>query len=275
MNHGARPVSERQRARLAALGLARAQLASSRQRFRGSADHRAVHSATLKVGRVVQSLLMVALLTGVLIGAQAPIMHAWSSVILYWSELLDIPLSAGDAATGLLVWTSRDGNWLMPTPLISTATALGVVVLYTSTYWMSDAFTPLKYLVRTLCVVQGSAVAFFMLFPSQFAYTVPGHLQAMLSAGYALMLAVPALLGLGYAILKLPVLDRLLHPALVLAYLGLMLPHKAVLHVLVLQHLSVLYMPLLYLCFGVVFDVMIFVALYSWLASRVPADAMG
>jgi hypothetical protein len=268
-------MSARQRARMDALELARTQLAASRNRPQGWTDHRAVRSATLKGSRVVQSALMVALLTGVLLWAQAPLMQAWSTIILYWSSLLDIPLSADSAGTGLLVWTSRSGTWLMPTPAISAATAVGVVAVYASTYWMSDGYTPLKYLLRTLCVVQGSAVAFFMLFPSQFAYTVPGHLQAMLSAGYALMLAVPALLGIGYAILNLPVLDRLLHPALVLSYLALMLPHKAVFHTLVLQHLSVLYMPLLYLCFGVVFDVMIFVALYSWLASRVSAEAMG
>ena len=32
---------------------------------------------------------------------------------------------------------------------------------------------------------------------------------------------------------------------------------------------------LLYLCFGAVMDLMVFVALYSWLVSRAPAQALG
>jgi hypothetical protein len=128
--------------------------------------------------------------------------------------------------------------------------------------------------VRALCVVQATAVLVFALAPSLFTYTIPGHMQAMLKAGYDLMLAEPALLALGYGILRIPALHRMFHPALVLGYFALLVPHQAVLHALVLQHLSVLFMPLLYLCFGVVFDVMVFVALYSWLVSRVPADAV-
>ena len=68
--------------------------------------------------------------------------------------------------------------------------------------------------------------------------------------------------------------QKLLYPVLMLAYFALMVPHKALLSLLILQQMSVLFMPLLYLCFGTVLDLMVFVALYSWLASLAPADAV-
>ena len=40
-----------------------------------------------------------------------------------------------------------------------------------------------------------------------------------------------------------------------------------------MQHLSVLFMPVLYICFGAVFDALVFVALYSWAVSNAPVDA--
>ena len=136
---------------------------------------------------------------------------------------------------------------------------------------MLDVYTE----CRTLCVVQGSALLFFMFAPDRFPYTMTGHLAAMLNAGFHLMLAMPLLLALGWGVLRLPLHQKLLYPALMVAYFAVMLPHKALLHAVVVQHLSALFMPLLYLCFGAVMDLMVFVALYSWLVSRAPAQALG
>lgn len=52
-----------------------------------------------------------------------------------------------------------------------------------------------------------------------------------------------------------------------------MVPHQVLAQALIMQHLSVLFMPVLYICFGAVFDALVFVALYSWAASNAPLDA--
>jgi Kef-type K+ transport system membrane component KefB len=49
-----------------------------------------------------------------------------------------------------------------------------------------------------------------------------------------------------------------------------MLPHKLLLQAWLLEQLSILFMPVLFLCFGSLLDLWIFVALYAWLASTVP-----
>jgi hypothetical protein len=58
------------------------------------------------------------------------------------------------------------------------------------------------------------------------------------------------------------------------AYLALLLPHKALLQVWLLAHSSVLYMPVLFVALGPLFDLMAFIALYGLLLSLRPAGAV-
>lgn len=225
---------------------------------------------------VVELLLMAALPCAALLAAKPWLMGFWHSVILWWSERLALPLGlvrTGDSES--LEWLASYAGALVPSPATGVVAAALVIGAFASTWWMSDRQVPLKYLVRLLCVVQASALLFFMFVPTSFPYSMTGHLASLLNAGYYLMLAIPPLLALGWGVLRIPLHQKLLYPALMLAYFAFMLPHKALLHAVVVQHFSALYMPLLYLCFGAVLDLMVFVALYSWLASRAPPLALG
>lgn len=265
---------ERSLARSDALCTAELALGEIRAKFPGPEIHRAIRRAPRDTSALLQSLIWVVVFTALLLWGKAALMHWWQAVILYWSRYLGIPLRAGSDASALLRWTPAAGTSSMPTRGIALATSVAVVALVVATRWMSDAMTPVKYLIRTLCFVQTTAIVAFTFAPALFTYTIPGHLQAIMHAGYGVMLAVPALLALGYGILPVRAAVRFIHTAGVLGYFALMVPHMVVLHALVLQHMSILFMPLLYLCFGIVFDVMVFVALYSWLASCVAVDAL-
>ncbi|MFP8777238.1 hypothetical protein [Hydrogenophaga sp. RWCD_12] len=261
----------------------------------GPAQQAAIHEATVRLARASRSagatpdnaslrmtprgaieLLLMAVLPGAALLAVRPqLMDAWQSVMLWWSQRLGLPLElvrTGDNTS--LEWLVSYTGSLVPTPLTGVLTAAAVIGAFASTWWMSDRQVPLKYLVRTLCVVQASALLFFMFTPDRFPYTMTGHLSAMLNAGFYLMLAMPLLLALGWGVLRVPLHQKLLYPVLMLAYFAVMLPHKALLHAVVVQHFSALFMPMLYLCFGAVLDLMVFVALYAWLASTAPARAL-
>ena len=56
-------------------------------------------------------------------------------------------------------------------------------------------------------------------------------------------------------------------------FIAILIPHQVLAQALIMQEFSVLFMPVLYICFGAVFDALVFVALYSWAVSNVPADA--
>lgn len=261
----------------------------------GPAQRAAIEEATARLARAARSggtapesaslrmtlrgaieLLLMAVLPGAALLAVRPqLMDAWQSVMLWWSQRLGLPLElvrTGDNTS--LEWLVSYTGSLVPTPLTGVLTAAAVIGAFASTWWMSDRQVPLKYLVRTLCVVQASALLFFMFTPDRFPYTMTGHLSAMLNAGFYLMLAMPLLLALGWGVLRVPLHQKLLYPVLMLAYFAVMLPHKALLHAVVVQHFSALFMPMLYLCFGAVLDLMVFVALYAWLASTAPARAL-
>lgn len=59
----------------------------------------------------------------------------------------------------------------------------------------------------------------------------------------------------------------------ILIFFAVLIPHQVLAQAFIMQHLSVLFMPVLYVCFGAVFDALIFVALYSWAVSNAPVKA--
>ena len=93
--------------------------------------------------------------------------------------------------------------------------------------------------------------------------------------GYGFMWVIPPMLALGWGLLQVPLHQKLIVPCLVLAYFALMLPHKWLLQAWLLEHLSILFMPVLFFAFGSLLDLWIFVAVYAWLASRVSAPSPG
>jgi hypothetical protein len=235
-------------------------LDEARAQAHGPAMHRSLRRLRLTPYAALETLAIALAFTAALWWLRPMLFEGWQALIGGWSARLGVAAGASS---------------LVPGPVTGVLTAAAVMGAFAATYWMPDRMTPLKYLVRVVCVVQATALLFFMAVPSRFPYTVDGHLQAMLASGYYLMLTLPVLLALGHSVLRVPLAEKLLAPALLLLYFALMVPHKALLHVLVLQNFSVLFMPLLYLCFGLVFDLMVFVALYSWLVSRVPDRALG
>ena len=114
---------------------------------------------------------------------------------------------------------------------------------------------------------------YFWLIPSAFPYSIARHSEELMTIGYVGMLAMPVMLTVGYYILNQSVVMKLFHTALILLYFVIMIPHQIVAQAFIMQHLSVLFMPVLYICFGAVFDALVFVALYSWVISDAPANA--
>ena len=94
-----------------------------------------------------------------------------------------------------------------------------------------------------------------------------------MTIGYVIMVATPVMLAVGYYILNQNILIKLFHTTLILLFFTVMIPHQVLAQAFIMQHLSILFMPLLYICFGAVFDALVFVALYSWAASNAQANA--
>ena len=151
--------------------------------------------------------------------------------------------------------------------------AVVVVVAWGLSLRLRGRWLPAQYLVRVLCVVQALALLYFWFAPMPFPHQLLSHAVDLLDAGYLLMLSIPVLMALGYYPLQISWQAKVVHTLLILMFFGIMVPQQALVHLLILQHLSVVFMPVLYLCFGALFDMMVFVALYAWAASTAPLSA--
>ncbi len=227
---------------------------------------------------LVQAIGLPIMLCSLLWWARADIFGFWRACIEFWANGLGLPFklvdggSVGGASAGTaLVFGPPD------TPLPSRVTLL-ITALATSiglglSLTMKGAMLPLKYPLRIACVVQAAALVYFWLNPTTFPYSIARHSEELLVIGYVVMLATPIMLAVGYYILNERIAIKLLYTALILFFMLIMVPHQVLMQALILQHGSVLFMPVLYICFGAVFDALVFVALYSWAASNAPAHA--
>jgi hypothetical protein len=263
--------------RIAAFAAARKALINAHKLHTQVRQHRAINRITIGPYLLLQAVLLPAIFCGLLLWAQPQIFTLWRACVMFWATLLNLPLihnlaQANSAKLGLM-WLPPDGASGLPSYWIMTITAILVLALFASSFGMNGRAFPLKYLARIVCAVQGAALAYFFIFPNAYPYTIANHINDLASMIYVLLVAVPVMLSVGYYVLNIRLGVKILHTAWILLYFLAMLPFQVVCHVLLLQNFSLLFMPILYICMGTLFDMLIFIALYAWAVSTVPAKA--
>lgn len=273
MNESSNLNAVRQRAFL----IASSSLGRAKGRHGSAPVHRSLSRMVVDPTRLMQALVLPAMFCLAILWAEPLLLECWRGGALYWAAQLALPLQAGapgtqEAALGLS-WLAAGDRLDMPGQAVWLGTAGLTVAALLASSTLRGGRLPLRYLMRILCFIQILSLVFFWCWPSQFPYSVADHLDDMAHVGFTLMLVTPIMLALGYYLLNVHAAIKILHTVLILLYFALAIPHQIVLHALILHHFSVLYMPILYICFGAVFDVLIFVALYSWAASTLPTGA--
>jgi hypothetical protein len=159
---------------------------------------------------------------------------------------------------------------LTPMPGSSTLWTAGVVaaLVFALSFALPARFTPLKYFLRLLAILQGSAVLFFAFSPEPFPYRLQDHVFLMLTAGLVVMGLVPLVLGLTLHVFDIAFWKKLLLTVAVMAHLAVFLPLKAMVHIWLVLHATAVVMPVLFLIFGLLMDVMVLVAFYGWVLSE-------
>ena len=239
--------------------------------------HRAITPLHVTPYLAAQAILLPLLLCGLLLWFRPLLFAFWRNCILFWSTRLDIPFSLSLRVNEAGQYPLLMGLDTAATPLPGTATllvtALVTLAAFVLSLGMKGARLPLKYPLRIVGVLQSVALLYFWLSPAAFPYSIARHSEELMTIGYAVMLATPVMLAVGYYILNQGLAVKLLHTALILGFFTILIPHQVLAQAFIMQHLSVLFMPVLYICFGAVFDALIFVALYSWAVSNAPARA--
>ena len=258
-------------------GAAFADVRGARARLVHVRPHRAMSALTVTPYLLAQAFWLPLILCALLYLGKPQLFDFWRAIILFWSGLLDMkfiisPL-VNDGGQYALMLPGRAQEAPMPTVMTMATTATVALAVFALSFGMKHARLPLRFPLRIVSVVQLVAVAYFWLYSADFPYSIARHSEDLMTIGFALMLATPVLLAIGFYILNHSLPLKLLYTGLILLFLVVMVPHQVLVQAFIMQHLSVLFMPVLYICFGAVFDALVFVALYSWAVSNAPVDA--
>ena len=239
--------------------------------------HRSITPLRMTPYLIAQAIVLPIILCGLLLWGKPLLLDFWRSCILFWSVGLDMPFSLSSRLNNigqhpLLMGADMEGS-TMPGRTTLAVTALVTLIGFALSLRMKNAMLPLKYPLRIVCVLQLAALLYFWFTPANFPYSIARHSEELMTIGYAVILATPVMLAMGYYILNQSLLIKLFHTALILVFFAILIPHQVLAQAFIIQHMSVLFMPVLYIFFGAVFDALIFVALYSWAVSNAPVEA--
>lgn len=142
-------------------------------------------------------------------------------------------------------------------------TAIVCAVLLAVSFGLPSRYTPLVYLLRFALAIQVSALVYFALIPARFPHGATDFITSTMAGGSVLILLVPTIFGLIYYVFDFGIVRKTCLTVLAMSHLTVLIPLQALLQAYLLHH-SVLFMPLLFLLFGMPLEILVIVSFYSW-----------
>jgi hypothetical protein len=194
--------------------------------------------------------------------------HFWNRVLTFGIHVLPVRAEIGLAEHHLTRFIRFDIPYLRMEPVPPSAevwwlTLAVTLALFAATFVLPSRLIPIIYLLRGILLVPATALLYFALLPARFPHTPDSYMQGLVTAGIALISIVPLLFGLTYYIFDFGLLKKALLTAVTMVHLALFLPLQVLLQALLLQK-TVLFMPVLYIIFGMPLNILIIIAFYSW-----------
>jgi len=246
---------------------------TERSRFRGHRGgvitmHRALTRFVLEPSDLITAGLLVVLFTFAWILSLPWLCRMWRYVFTEGIRLLALGSAVGvreHFATPyirfLVPYPRMEG--ISPDAETWWITAAVVGVGFAATFFLPKKFTPVTYLLRAVLFIQVTALVYFAWIPAKFPHTPDSYMEGMVTYGIALISIVPTLFGLTYYIFRFRLIRKAALTAMTMAHLAVFFPLQILAQAVLLEK-SVLFMPVLYIVFGLPVDVMIILAFYSW-----------
>ena len=231
--------------------------------------HRAIYHVQMHKGNFFFALLLPLVFNLTLAVFLDQIVAWWHAVFEFWLQRLDPGSEVSSHPIDL-------GNYILslPYPNLSSAspdselwwiTLLCCLVIFIATFFIPrQHFLPLTYFVRACLLIQATALAYFAIVPAEFPYDLPSYIANSLFMAMIFLYLIPWVLGFTYYVFNFPLIQKIVLTAVTLIYFMVVIPMQYLFHAYILHHFSLLFLPLLYLVFGVFIDIMMFVAFYSW-----------
>ncbi len=137
-------------------------------------------------------------------------------------------------------------------------------VAFVLSFLMPSRIAPLTYLTRAALLIQSTASIDRLISPDFFPYTLKLYMTDTLSLCVYLVFLLPAVLGFVYYIFDFGLWRKLVLTILMLAYYFIAIPCQYMLHAVIIHEGTLLFLPLMYLLFGTLLDVLMFVSIYAF-----------
>ena len=197
--------------------------------------------------------------------------RAWRAAFALWGPALGLP--------GGVTVTHYDGGPLLPaldlptlaaaapgapTTLVWWVTAIVTVLALVGSLFLPERATPFAYLLRAVGALQASALVYMAVRSAGLPYELPAYVQTLLWGGIGVIALVPVVYGFTYYIFDFGFARKAALTAATMLHLSVLLPLQCLVHAYVLHRLSQLFLPLLFVMFGLLLEVMALVAFYAW-----------
>ena len=196
------------------------------------------------------------------------------AIMSIWSDIFDLFITQlnlnGHVAYINIVMMYH--NILIPYPNVVTSLpnnwAIWTNIVIVGLLWLLSTFMPKRtmpfiYLLRVALIIQMSASVYFFLSPDRPPLEAAPYVSGALSFGVYFLFLISPLLALVYYIFDITLWRKCIVTLLMIIYFIIALPFQYMLHSYVIGHWSMLFMPLLYLLFGVLLDTLMLVCWYS------------
>lgn len=245
----------------------------ARLRFRGArggmiARHRSMRTVEMPRGEIFISIGLAVVATGLWLLVLPLVMALWKAIFDFSGGLLALPgqtrverYHLGPVGFSL---PSISLPSQTPDATMWWITAIVTVVLFLASYLLMRRSVPLAYMLRAILFVQLTALIFFYFFADRYPYGLEDYMANLLMASLTFLTFVPIILSLTYYIFDVGLLKKLSLTLLVLAHLCVLVPLQYLIHAYIIYQGSLLFMPVLYLVFGLPLDIMSLIAFYAW-----------
>jgi hypothetical protein len=231
--------------------------------------HRAMVGLDWTPGRVARSVLL-SLTGAVLLVLALPLLGRAYTLfyeeVVWWVGLPagvgTTPYHIGDLLTVHVPYLRLAAPWPAQWHWIVVASLTAIAFLLS--FLLPARFLPLRYYLRFVAMVQAVSLGYFAFSSPPFLYPLPGYTSGMLAAGMAVLVLVPVVLGFSFYIFDHDLGRQLAFTLAVIGHMAVLLPLQVLIHAWLAHYLSALVQPTLFFVFGLLLEVLVFVAFYGW-----------
>lgn len=236
------------------------------------APHRSMIGLRASPALLLDLLVLPAiLLVGVFVVLE-PLTNVWRSLMEWLGEPLGLGGVVGTNIVNLLPSVSVavpvyliDAGWPTLGQLAAGWVITAVLALVGAV--LRGGWTPAGYLLRALAILQLTSQIWFTLAEPPFPYSLSLYGSGLMTTGVVILLLAPFLVGATFFVFDFPLQKKFALALLLLGHLAVLFPLQATVHVWAIWKGSMLAMPILFLVFGVLLDIFVYVALYGWAMS--------